>query len=267
MKKPSSWLLVLPSAALLLLAGLSVRPSTAVEPEVGVRDHTGNRVALDLVFRDETGREVRLGGFFHAPVLLVPVYLRCRDVCPLLLNGVADVLNRVPSEPGKDFTVLTVSYDPTDPPDSALAAKRKYLALIQRPFPESAWRFLTGDSASIRTLMDEVGFGYKPDGDGFLHPVVVMVLSPRGKVVRYLYGSDFLPMDLQTSLIQAKYERTGPALARMLSFCFRYEPKGHKLVFNAMKVTGVVTLAFALAVVLFLVFGKRKRPASKESLT
>lgn len=265
MKKTGFHLVILLAGLLLGLTGLSLPASKAPASEIGIRDRLGNHVSLGLSFKDEKGRNVRLGELFQAPVILAPVYFRCTDVCPMLLNGVVDVLNRLPGEPGRDYTVLAVSFDETDTPDSALVQKRKYLGLIQRPFPEGAWRFLTGDSASIRQLMDAVGFGYRRDRDGFLHPVALIVLSPGGKVSRYLYGSDFLPMDLQMALVEARYERAGPAISRALRFCFRYEPEGHRLVLNSMRMTGAATVAFALAVVLFLAFGKRKRPAKKES--
>ncbi len=246
-----------------VLLAVSVSPAKSRAdpgPEIGIKDRLGATVPLDLTFKDANGQSVRLGQLIHTPVFLAPVYFRCTDVCPALLNGVVDVLNQLPAEPGRDYTVMAVSFDETDTPDSALAKKRNYLGLIQRPFPEEAWHFLTGDSASIRELMDAVGFGYQKGGDGFMHPVALIVLSPKGKVTRYLYGSDFLPMDLKMALVEAEHERAGPAINRVLRFCFRYEPKSRKLVFNTMKVTGTVTLAFALAVVAFLVWGGKKRP-------
>ena len=256
--------------SLLFVAILLIGPRFAVTSsadsgsEIGIRNRLGATVPLDLTFKDETGQKVQLGQLIHTPVFLAPVYFRCTDVCPMLLNGVVDVLNQLPAEPGRDYEVLTVSFDETDTPDSALVQKRKYLGLIHRPFPENSWHFLTGDSATIRQLMDAVGFGYQKGGDGFMHPVALIVLSPKGKVTRYLYGSDFLPMDLKMALVEAGHERSGPAISRVLRFCFRYEPKSRKLVFNTMKVTGTVTLAFALAFIAFLIWGGKKRPNKEQ---
>jgi protein SCO1/2 len=259
----NSWPRLVLIAGLLVLWGLPVEIQAGQGSEIGIKNRLGATVPLDLTFKDENGQPVQLGQLIHTPVFLAPVYFRCTDVCPALLNGVVDALNQLQAEPGKDYTVFAVSFDETDTPDSALVKKRNYLGLIRKPFPENAWLFLTGDSASIRTLMDSVGFGYQKGGDGFLHPVALIVLSPKGKVVRYLYGSDFLPMDLKMALVEAEHERAGPAVTRVLRFCFRYEPKSRKLVFNTMKVTGTVTLAFALAFMAFLIFGGKKR-ASKE---
>ena len=135
--------------------------------------------------------------------------------------------------------------------------------MIEKPFPEDAWRFLTGDKENIHKLTDAVGFHFKRVGDDFEHPVSLIILAPDGKIVRYMYGTDPLPFDLKMALVEASQGRIGPAISKIARFCFSYDPKGRKLVFNTLKVTGTVTLFFALSFIVFLLF-KGRKPHIKE---
>jgi protein SCO1/2 len=136
--------------------------------------------------------------------------------------------------------------------------------MIQKPFPEDTWRFLTGDKDNIHKLTDAVGFRFKRVGEDFEHPVSVMILAPDGKITRYMYGTDFLPFDLKMALMEASQGKIGPAISKVVRFCFSYDPKANKLVFNTLKVTGTVTLLFALSFVLFLLFKGRKQHPKEE---
>jgi protein SCO1/2 len=153
---------------------------------------------------------------------------------------------------------MAVSFDETEKPALALEKKKLYLKMIEKPFPEDAWTFLTGDKENIHKLTDAVGFYFKREGKDFLHPVSIIILSPEGKIVRYLYGTDILPFDLKMALLEASEGRVGPTISKVLRFCFSYDPQGRKYVFNALKVTGTVTLIFAISFILFLVLKGRK---------
>jgi protein SCO1/2 len=231
---------------------------------VGITPMLGHRVPLDLTFRDESGRAVKLEELIHTPVILALVYLHCPNVCSFLLQNLADVLNQMPAEPGRDYVALSVSFDETETPALAQEKKKLFLKMIDRPFPAGAWRFLTGDRENIEELTDAVGFHFKRQGEDFLHPVAVIVLSSEGKVTRYLYGPDLLPFDLKMALVEASHGTIGPAISKVVQFCFSFDPKGHKLVFNALKVTGTVTLFFAAAFIVFLFFKGRKRPSVRD---
>jgi protein SCO1/2 len=159
---------------------------------------------------------------------------------------------------------VAFSFDETEKPDLALEKKRMYLKMIEKPFPEDAWRFLTGDKENIHKLTDAIGFHFKKQGEDFLHPVTVIILSPDGKITRYMYGTDFLPFDLKMALLEASEGRVGPTLSKVLRFCFSYDPKGRKYVFNTLKITGIVTLLFALSLILFLVFKGKRQPIQEE---
>jgi len=229
---------------------------------IGIDEKLGQPVPLDLTFQDEDGNVVSLRELIHRPIILAPVYLHCPNVCSLLLQNLANALDKVPAEPGKDYIVLSVSFDETEKPGLAHQKKQIYLKMIQNPFPEDAWRFLTGDKENIAKLTDAIGFHFKRVGEDFEHPVSLIILAPDGKIIRYMYGADPLPFDLKLALVEASQGRIGPTIAKVVRFCFSYDPKAHKLVFNMLRVTGTVTLLFALSFILFLIL-KGKKPHSE----
>jgi protein SCO1 len=232
---------------------------------VGIDEKLGQFIPLDLIFNDEVGNPVTLKQLIHTPTVLAPVYLHCPNVCSLLLQNLADVLNRFPGEPDKEYRVISISFDETEKPGLALQKKKTYLKMIQRPFPEDAWRFLTGDEENIRKLTDAIGFHFKRVGQDFEHPVALIILAPDGKIVRYMYGADLLPFDLKMAVLEASQGKIGPAISKVVRFCFSYDPKANKFVFNTLKVTGTVTLIFALSFVVFLLFkGKKQRPPEEQ---
>ena len=232
---------------------------------VGIDEKLGQFVPLDLTFNDEVGNQVTLKQLIHTPTILTPVYLHCPNVCSLLLQNLADILNRLPAEPDKEYRVISVSFDETEKPDLALQKKRTYLKMIQKPFPEDAWSFLTGDKDNIGKVTDAIGFHFKRVGQDFEHPVALIILAPDGKIVRYMYGADPLPFDLKIALVEASQGRIGPTIAKVVRFCFSYDPKANKLVFNMLRVTGTVTLFFALLFIVFLLFkGRRQHPKEEQ---
>ena len=226
---------------------------------VGIDEKLGHSVPLDLTFRDENGKPVLIGQLIDRPTILAPVFFSCPDVCSFLLSNLSGTLNRLPTDPGKEFLILTVSFDETEGPPLASEKKNLYLKMIEKPFPEEAWRFLTGDRESILKLMDAVGFYFKREGKNFLHPVALIILAPDGKITRYLYGTEILPFDLRMALLEASEGRIGPTISKVLRFCFSYDPKGRKYVFNTLKITGIVTLTFAFSFILFLIWRGRRR--------
>jgi len=237
------------------------KPQDQQSPQegVGLKEKLGQQVPFDLVFNDEKGNPVRLKQLIHHPAVLVLVYYHCPDVCSTLLLSVTRVLNQLPGDPGKEYQVVSISFDETEKPDLALQRKKIYLNMMDKPFPEEAWRFLTGDKENILQLTDAVGFQFRREGKDFLHPVSLVILSSNGKIIRYLYGTEILPLDLKMALLEASEGRVGPTISKVLRFCFSYDPKGRKYVFNTLKVTGIVTLLFALSFVAFLAFKGKKR--------
>lgn len=251
---------------LILLSGGSLFAHTEHQSNqkgIGIDEKLGQSIPLELTFRDEKGNTVSMGRLMDKPTVLAPVFLSCPDVCSFLLSNLSKTLSQLPSKSGKEFLVLTISFDETEGPLLALEKKKLYLKMIEKPFPEEAWKFLTGEKESILALTNAVGFYFKREGNTFLHPVALIILAPDGKITRYLYGTEILPFDLKMALLEASEGRTGPTISKVLRFCFSYDPKARKYVFNALKVTGIVTLTFAFSFILFLIWRGRKRPKQR----
>jgi protein SCO1 len=237
--------------------------SVSPEVEVGVDEHLGAYLPLDLTFQDEQGDTVALSEIIDKPTILTLVYYRCPGICSPLLSGVVDVLEKIELEPGVDYEVLTISFDPTEDPGLAVRKKENFLRGFHEPFPQDAWRWMVGDSAAIATLTDAVGFRYKPRGIDFDHPGVLTILSADGKIVRYLNGITFLPFDVKMALMEAAEGKVGPTINRILLYCFSYEREGGKYVFNLLKVTGTLFMVFAVAFATFLVISSRSSRKEK----
>ena len=251
------WLILSPPQAVAHVE----RPGPAEGP--GIDPRLGSFIPMDATFHDEDGRPVTLGQLIHKPAIMALVYLHCKNVCSILLENLAVALDRLPAEPGKDYLALAISFDENETPAVARENKEMYLKMIARPFPAGGWRFLTGDRENIRRLTEAVGFHFKRVGMDFEHPVTLTILSPEGKIIRYLYGIDISPLELKMSLLEASEGRIGPAVAQVLRFCFSYDPRNKKLVFNVLRVAGVATLLMA-AGILFLALRRRRRPAEGE---
>ncbi len=228
---------------------------------IGITERLGSMAALDEPFTAEDGGTVTLRQLVTAPTILALVYYNCPNVCDYLLTGVAGVLQSMTADAGKGYNVVSISIDEHETPADARRARRIGLESIEAPFPPQAWRFLTGSLASIRAVTDSVGFHYERRGNYLDHPVGLVILSSQGRIVRYMYGADFLPADLKMALLEASQGRIGPTIAKVLRVCFSYDPASHSLVFNTLKVVATVTLTFAAGFVLFLVLRSRKKRA------
>lgn len=227
---------------------------------VGVEEKLGQQVPTQLTFKDESGQPVTLQALLGKTTILVLVYYECPGICTPLLNNLTDTLNRVDLTGGQDFQIITISFDPTDTPAIATKKQNNYLKQLQRPMPATAWRFLTtSDTNTIAAITDAVGFRYQQTGKDFNHPGVLTMLSPDGRVMRYLHGVQFMPFDIKMAVIEAGKGKPMPAIQRALAFCFTYDPEGRKYVFSTLKVAGVGTLAVLACFGGFLFFVTRKR--------
>ncbi len=246
----------------LALAALLALPLCAQAPalrpdEVGIEEKLGSRVPADLVLRTEDGTPVPLRALLGKPTVLTLNYFRCAGICTPLLNGVAEVVKRTKAEPGRDFQVLTVSFDDRDTAEIAATKRANYLREVERPIDPGAWRFLTGDAAATKALCDAVGFRFKREGDDFVHAGAIIFLSPDGMVTRYMYGTTFLPADLQAAVGEAARSQPTPTITKLLKICFSYDPVGRRYVFSATKTGALVVLGLAVLFVIFLVRPRR----------
>ncbi len=229
-----------------------------------INEKLGSPAALDVVLRDELGNPIRLQALVDKPTILTLNYFRCASICTPLLNGLASALNGVELEPGRDYQVITVSFDPTDTPEIAHQKQINYLAEMQRQFPPQAWRFLTGEAQATRKLADSVGFQYRAQGDQYVHPGAIMVLTPRGVVSRYIYGISFLAADLQIALQDAAGGQVRPTISRIAAVCYSYDPASRTYVFSMTRTVATATLLLAGAFVLYLVLGRRRRSGRSD---
>ncbi len=244
--------------------------------DVGLNERIGQSIPLDAVFYDERGDTTTLRQLLNMPVVLSLVYFSCDRICPQLLGATAAITGALKYVPGKDYALITISFDPEDTPKTALDAKRNYINLLGPSFPEGAWRFLTGTSGNIKRVLDAVGFTVrKEDIHGFSHPSALVVLSPKGKIVRYVYpvGDNnfslphplaFQPVDLTLAIGDAAQEKTGLSVHREMAYCFPHEPGRQETFFNILKITGAVTVFFVLVFFAYLVFGRKKLKGDKE---
>jgi protein SCO1/2 len=224
-----------------------------------INEKLGSPAALDVVLKDELGNSVRLQQLVDKPTILTLNYFRCASICTPLLNGLASALNGVELKPGQDFQVITVSFDPTDTPEIAHQKQINYLGEMRRQFPPQAWRFLTGEAGATRKLADSVGFQYRAQGDQYVHPGAIMILTPKGVVSRYIYGISFLAADLQIALQDASRGQVRPTISRIAAVCYTYDPASRTYVFSMTRAVGTATLLLAGGFVLYLVLGRRRR--------
>lgn len=252
----------------LCVAGAAYAEDTrpAVLNDVGIDQRLNEQVPLDLVFHDESGAPVRLGTYFGSkPVILSLAYYECPMLCTLVLNGLASALKVLSFDAGKEFEVVTVSFNPADTPALAAAKKLTYLKEYGRAGAAAGWHFLTGDAAAIEQLTRAVGFHYKyvAEQQQFAHAAGIMVLTPQGKLARYFYGVEFSPRDLRFGIIEAAQNKIGSAVDQLLLFCFHYDPATGKYGAVAMGTVRVAGALTVLALVAFLVVMLRREHAQR----
>jgi protein SCO1/2 len=246
-------------------------PSTSVPDlleKVGIDQRLDAQVPLDLPFRDETGKAVTLGDYFgRRPVVLTLVYYECPMLCTQVLNGAVAAFKTMNFTAGKEFDVVTVSFNPKD--TAALAAQKKttYIAKYGRPEAAAGWHFLTGDQPAIEALAKAVGFRYVYDESTkqYVHASAMMLLTPHGHMSKYFYGIEYPPRDIRLGLIEAADEKIGTAVDQMLLYCYHYDPSAGRysmVVMNVLRLGGIVTLVAIGGFVLAMVARDRRKPKS-----
>lgn len=235
--------------------------------EVGIDQKLNQDVPLDLEFSDEHGKPVTLGQFVKdRPVVLALVYYGCPMLCTQVLNGLASSLLGVTYSVGKEYEVVVVSFDPGETPAMAAARKRDFLRRI-RVESEAHVHFLTGREASVKALTSAVGFRYAYDAeiDQFAHPAAITVLTPSGRISRYLYGIEFAPRDLTLAFVEASEGRIGSVLEQVLLFCYHYDPETGKygfVIMNLVRVAGALTVVLLVGAILISLRRERRREAA-----
>ncbi|MFN8443029.1 MAG: SCO family protein [Caldilineaceae bacterium] len=231
--------------------------SRQVLADLGFDQRLGAEVPQDLVFTDEAGQPVTIQQFLgNKPVILTLGYLHCPNLCSLVRSGMEKSLHEIQLDAGKDFEVLVVSIDPSETPTLATNVKRQVLADYGRPGTENGWHFLTGQHEMIDRLAAAVGFRYAYDAEQeeFAHASGLVVLTPQGKVARYLYGIEFPARDLRLALVEAADNKIGSPVDQLLLFCYHYNPSTGKydlLIMSFLRLAGLTTVA-ALGLLLYV---------------
>jgi protein SCO1/2 len=240
----------------------------ALPAKVGFDQRLGARVPMELVFRDEAGRPRSLAeAAAGKPAVLVLLYYKCTMLCPLILDGLGRVVQGLGFEPGREFSILTVSINPRETPEQAAAKKAETLDRQGRHDLGRGWRFLTGDAPAIQALTDAVGFRYEYDArqDEYAHAAGLVLLTPDGRIGRYLYGMDYTPRDLRLGLVEAAEGRIGSPVDQLLLLCYHYDPVIGRygfVIMNVLRAAGVATVALVGGFVLVMLRREqRTRPA------
>ena len=233
--------------------------------EVGIDEQLGKKIPLQETFKDENGNMVLLKDLFTKPTVFAFVYYNCPGICSPLLMELSDVINKSDLVPGVDYNIVLISMDQFETPKDAGTRKQTYLKVIDKNMPPESWRFLTGDSATIKKVADAAGFHFKRQGKDFLHSGAFIFVDKEGKICRYLIpsfsdrsGFGILPFDFKMAVIETSEGKISPTIAKVLQFCFRYDPEGKTYVISLTRIFGVVIL-FMVGIFIFYLLSKRKR--------
>lgn len=264
---------------LVLLALLGGRDAMGQAPDklppelegVGLTEKLGEPLPLDLSFTDENGKPVTLRDYFSSgkPVILNLGYFGCPMLCGLVMNGMTDAMRDLSLTPGTDYTVLSISFDPSETHTLARVKKQNYIRELGKPEAARGWHFLTGSEGNIKAVTDAAGFGFKwiEARREFAHPATIIVLTPDGKLSRYLYGTTFPAQTLRLSLVEAAEGKIGTTLDQFLLFCFQYDSDQHRYAIaamNFMRLGGFITMV-AIGSWIFVALRRERRRIKAES--
>jgi len=231
------------------------------DTEIGIVEHLDEFLPDSISLVNESGEKVFLKDIIDKPTIINFVYFRCPGICSPLMEAVASVMDKSDLIPGKDYQVLTISFDPNETIDLGIRKKANYLNLMSKKVEEAktGWLFFVSDSASIAKATNATGFKYKKTGNDYLHAASLTVVSSEGKITRYLNGMYFLPFEWKMAIVEASKGQSGPTLNKVLRYCFSYDPEGQTYVMNVTKVSGTLILFFALILLLVLVFKPKRK--------
>ena len=227
--------------------------------EVGIDEQLGKSIPLQEFFVDENGNKVQLKELFTKPTVLSFVYYNCPGICSPLLMELSDIINKSDLVAGVDYNIVCISMNELENPKDALERKQTFFKVIDKNIPPESWRFLTGDSATIKKVADAAGFYFERQGKDFLHTGAFIFVDNKGKICRYLFpsftdrtGFGILPFDFKMAVIETSDGKISPTIGKVLQFCFKYDPQGRTYVLNLTQIFGVVILIFAGIFILYL---------------
>jgi protein SCO1/2 len=220
--------------------------------QVGFDEKQGQFIDLDVKLVNEAGETVLLRDVIDKPAILNLVYFRCPGTCSPVMWGISHFIDAVDLKPGKDYNIITISFDPTETIDVGIKKKASYINSMKKKEAAAGWLFFVSDSMNIAKLTRSVGFDYKFVNNQYIHPTGLIALGSDGKIIRYLRGIEFLPFEIKITLVEAAKGKIGPSINRLLAICYSYDEKGNQFVFNVTRVSAIIILFFVVALFLFL---------------
>jgi len=228
------------------------------EVEVGIEEKLGDTIPLNLWFLNENSDTVRLRELINKPTIMFFVYFDCPNLCSPLMDGVSEMVSKLDLNLGTDYQIITISFNTKDTPEKAREKKVNFVQRISKE-NQAYWIYLTGTQENIDAITASIGFKYKAQGLDFAHPSAIYILSPQGKITRYLYGLTFLPFDVKMAIIEAQKGIARPTINRILEYCFAYDPVGKTYTLQVTRIIGVITIFIAIIVFVILMVKKRKK--------
>jgi len=237
-------------------AGAEEQPA----PKIGIQEKLGQMLPLDAELYDEQGNLVTLKDLVDKPTIFTFVYYRCPGICSPLLNELSKIVNKLNLDIGREYQILTISFDHREKPELAAEKKLSYLDLVGKNINPNGWRFLTSDSATIQRLTDAAGFYFMKSGNDYVHAGALIVSSPEGKITRYINGIQYLPFDVKMAVYEASTGTVTPTIAKLLTMCYSYDPDSHTYTLNVLRIATVVVIGFVgIFVFVFIVKPKTKQ--------
>jgi len=246
----------------ILLINTNAQSSVSPEIEIGIVEKLGQTIPLDLKFINEQNDTITLGSLINKPTILSFVYFDCPRLCSPLLDGIADVVSKMDLSLGKDFDIITISFNTLDTPEKAREKKLNFVQKIKEK-DRGYWTYLTGELINIQKITEAAGFRYKPTGMDFAHPSTIIMLSPQGKITRYLYGITFLPFDVKMAVVEAQKGLARPTSNKLLDYCFAYDSASRSYTLQFTRLIGTFVLILGLLFVTYLIISSRKKQLKK----
>jgi protein SCO1 len=245
------------------MTGGILSPPAGVRPpglkNVGIQQNLNQQIPAGLAFKDDLGRDVRLQDYFgKRPMILNLVYYNCPMLCGEVLSGLVNSLRMMKFDVGKEFDVITVSFDPRETPEMAANKKAEFMKRYKRTGAEQGWHFLVGDQNAIDTLTKAAGFQYQYDEKTkqFAHATAIMILTPEGKIAQYYYGVEYPPKDLRLGLVEAGQGKIGNVVDQLLLYCYHYDPEQGKysaMILRVVRLAGVATMLFLGSLIFLMI--------------
>jgi len=233
--------------------------------EVGIDEQLGKSIPLNESFMDENGNKVLLKDLFTKPTVLSFVYYNCPGICSPLLMELTDIINKSDLVAGVDYNVVSISMNEFETQKDAMERKQTFFKTLDKNLPPESWKFLTGDSVTIKKVADASGFYFKRHGKDFLHAGAFIFIDKNGKICRYLFpsfsersGFGILPFDFKMAVLETSEGKVTPTISKVLQFCFSYDPEGQTYVLNFTRIFGAGILILVGIFIVYLRFKPKK---------